>query len=99
MKIDAIEIFRAEVPLTVPYKVSRWTFTAFHPLIASIRTRDGRVGWGEATITAGYAVNETPETGGPSSRPGARGWPAAGLPKPRRCCNRRYTPIPTPPRS
>ena len=64
MKIDAIEIFRAEVPLTVPYKVSRWTFTAFHPLIASIRTRDGRVGWGEATITAGYAVNETPETGG-----------------------------------
>lgn len=63
MKIDAIEIFRAEVPLTVPYKVSRWTFTAFDPLIASIRTRDGRVGWGEATITAGYAVNETPETG------------------------------------
>lgn len=65
MKIDAIEIFRAEVPLTVPYKVSRWTFTAFHPLIASIRTRDGRVGWGEATITAGPAgwgpdvVNET----------------------------------------
>jgi L-Ala-D/L-Glu epimerase len=63
MKIDAIEIYRAEIPLTVPYKVSRRTFTAFDPLIASIRTRDGRIGWGEATITAGYAVGETPQTG------------------------------------
>jgi L-alanine-DL-glutamate epimerase-like enolase superfamily enzyme len=63
MTIEAIEIFRAEVPLKVPYKVSRWTFTAFDPLIASIRLRDGRFGWGEATIQAGYALDETPETG------------------------------------
>ncbi len=63
MRIEAVEIFRTEVPLTVPYKVSRWTFTAFDPLIASIRTRDGCIGWGEATITEGYAVDETPETG------------------------------------
>ena len=63
MTIEAIEIFRAEMPLKVPYKVSRWTFTAFDPLIASIRLRDGRLGWGEATIQAGYALDETPETG------------------------------------
>jgi L-alanine-DL-glutamate epimerase-like enolase superfamily enzyme len=63
MNIEAIEIFRAEVPLRVPYKVSKWTFTAFDPLIASIRTRDGHIGWGEATITAGYAIDETPATG------------------------------------
>lgn len=62
-RIEAVEIFRTEVPLTVPYKVSKWTFTAFDPLIASIRTHDGRIGWGEATITEGYAVDETPETG------------------------------------
>lgn len=62
-RIEAVEIFRTEVPLTVPYKVSRWTFTAFDPLIASIRMRDGRIGWGEATITEGYAVDETPKTG------------------------------------
>jgi L-Ala-D/L-Glu epimerase len=63
MTIEAIEVFRAEVPLRVPYKVSRWTFTAFDPLIASIRMRDGRLGWGEATIQVGYADNETPRTG------------------------------------
>lgn len=62
-RIEAVEIYRTEVPLTVPYKVSKWTFTAFDPLIASIRTRDGRIGWGEATITEGYAVGETPQTG------------------------------------
>lgn len=62
-RIEAVEIYRTEVPLAVPYKVSKWTFTAFDPLIASVRTADGRFGWGEATITEGYAVDETPETG------------------------------------
>ncbi len=62
-RIEAVEIYRTEIPLTVPYKVSKWTFTAFDPLIASIRMRDGRIGWGEATITEGYAVGETPQTG------------------------------------
>jgi len=63
MTIETIEVFRTEIPLKVPYKVSRWTFTAFDPLIASVRMRDGRLGWGEATIQAGYAVDETPQTG------------------------------------
>src|SRR5690348_17472322 len=63
MTIEAIEIFRVEAPLVTPYKVSRWTFTSFDLLIAAVYTHDGSVGWGEANITAGYAVGETPETG------------------------------------
>ena len=60
--IDVIELYRLRVPLTVPYKVSKRTFHAFAPLVAMVRTRDGRVGWGEASISPGYG-SETPDGG------------------------------------
>ena len=60
--IDVIELYRLRVSLTVPYKVSLRTFHAFAPLVAMLRTRDGRIGWGEASISPGYG-SETPDGG------------------------------------
>lgn len=60
--IDVIELYRLRVPLTVPYKVSKRTFHVFAPLVAMLRTRDGHLGWGEASISPGYG-SETPDGG------------------------------------
>lgn len=60
--IETIDLYRLCVPLTVPYKVSKRTFRAFMPLVAMVRTRDGRNGWGEASISPGYG-GETPDGG------------------------------------
>jgi L-alanine-DL-glutamate epimerase-like enolase superfamily enzyme len=49
-----IAVYRAKIPLTKPYKVSRWEFHHFEPFIASVRDEAGNVGWGEAVVTDGY---------------------------------------------
>lgn len=61
-RIERVELWRAEFPLTVPYKVSSRTFHAFDPLLCRITLDDGRTGWGEAIISPSYG-HETPDGG------------------------------------
>jgi L-Ala-D/L-Glu epimerase len=61
-RIERVELWRAEFPLTVPYKVSSRTFHVFDPLLCRVTLDDGRCGWGEAIISPGYG-HETPEGG------------------------------------
>ena len=61
-RIAEITLRRLRLPLKTPYKVSLRTFENFEPIVAEITDADGRVGWGEAEIHAGYGP-ETPASG------------------------------------
>ncbi|MEK9723097.1 MAG: mandelate racemase/muconate lactonizing enzyme family protein [Rhodospirillaceae bacterium] len=56
MHLDEITLYRAELPLTTPYRLSYNTFDSFEPLIVEVRDADGRVGWGEQHISPGSSV-------------------------------------------
>jgi L-alanine-DL-glutamate epimerase-like enolase superfamily enzyme len=60
--IDEIVVRRLRMPLTTPYKVSRYVFHDFDPIVVEMRDRDGRAGWGEVVISEGY-TNESPQGG------------------------------------
>src|SRR5690606_34619392 len=56
MKVEEISLYQVRVPLTVPYVVSTRTITEFDPIIVSVRSSEGVMGWGEALIAPGYTV-------------------------------------------
>lgn len=62
MTIAEITLYRVDLPLTTPYRLSYRTFETFEPILVEVRDRDGRVGWGEAHISPGSS-SETREGG------------------------------------
>lgn len=56
MRIHEIILYRAELPLTTPYRLSYRTFESFEPLLVELRDRDGRSGWGEQHISPGSSA-------------------------------------------
>jgi L-Ala-D/L-Glu epimerase / N-acetyl-D-glutamate racemase len=62
MSLAEITLYRAELPLTVPYRLSYRSFESFEPMLVRVRDRDGREGWGEQHISPGSSA-ETREGG------------------------------------
>jgi len=62
VRIAEIVLRTVRVPLQRPYKLSYRTFTEFEPIIVELRSRDGRIGWGEGHISPGSS-SETREGG------------------------------------
>ena len=56
MRIREITLYRADLPLVTPYRLSYRTFESFEPLIVEIRDEDGREGWGEQHISPGSSA-------------------------------------------
>lgn len=52
--IDRITLYRLKHPLKKPYKLAFGPVTHFDTLIAEVRSKDGHIGLGEATILNGY---------------------------------------------
>ena len=59
-KLEKINVYRLRVPLRVPYKLVFGPVEYFDTIIAEVIDRDGRSGFGEATILTGY-TDETIE--------------------------------------
>ena len=53
MILDEITLRKVRLPLIRPYQLSYRTFTEFEPIIVEVRSRDGRIGWGEGHISPG----------------------------------------------
>jgi len=51
--IREITLYRVDLPLITPYRLSYRTFESFEPLIVEVRDEDGREGWGEQHISPG----------------------------------------------
>ncbi len=62
MRLDEINLYRVELPLIAPYRLSYRTFESFEPLIVEMRDGAGGVGWGEQHISPGSST-ETREGG------------------------------------
>ena len=62
MTLAEITLYRAELPLTVPYRLSYNSFESFQPVLVRLRDGDGREGWGEQHIAPGSSA-ETREGG------------------------------------
>jgi L-alanine-DL-glutamate epimerase-like enolase superfamily enzyme len=62
VRIREVTLYRADLPLIAPYRLSYRTFESFEPLIVEIRDEDGREGWGEQHISPGSGA-ETREGG------------------------------------
>lgn len=62
MKLREITLYRADLPLVTPYRLSYRTFESFEPILVEIRDEDGRIGWGEQHISPGSSA-ETREGG------------------------------------
>lgn len=62
MTIREITLYRVDLPLITPYRLSYRTFESFEPLIVEVRDEDGREGWGEQHISPGSSA-ETREGG------------------------------------
>lgn len=58
--IDEIAVYRLRVPLLTPYRLAFGVVESFDTIIAEIVDRDGKRGFGEATILTGY-TDETIE--------------------------------------
>ena len=56
MRIREITLYRVDLPLTTPYRLSYRTFESFEPLLAELRDEDGRIGWGEQHISPGSSA-------------------------------------------
>lgn len=52
--IERLIIRRVRVPLIRPYKLSFGPVDAFDMVLVEVMARDGRRGWGEATVLTGY---------------------------------------------
>jgi L-alanine-DL-glutamate epimerase-like enolase superfamily enzyme len=59
-KIEHIRLYRLDVPLVTPYRLSFGPQSEFHCVIARLTLDDGSVGWGEAALLPGY-TDETAE--------------------------------------
>ena len=53
MTITEITLYRVELPLITPYRLSYHTFDTFEPSLVRVRDVDGRSGWGEQHISPG----------------------------------------------
>jgi L-alanine-DL-glutamate epimerase-like enolase superfamily enzyme len=62
MRLYEINLYRVDLPLMTPYRLSYRTFESFEPLIVEVRDRDGGIGWGEQHISPGSSA-ETREGG------------------------------------
>ena len=62
MILDEITLRKVRLPLIRPYQLSYRTFTEFEPIIVEVRSRDGRIGWGEGHISPGSS-SETRDGG------------------------------------
>jgi len=62
VRIRELTVYRADLPLIAPYKLSYRTFESFEPLIVEVRDEDGRESWGEQHISPGSSA-ETREGG------------------------------------
>jgi L-alanine-DL-glutamate epimerase-like enolase superfamily enzyme len=58
--LDRITVYRLQVPLKVPYRVVFGAVEHFDAIIAEVIDRDGRTGFGEATVLTG-CTDETIE--------------------------------------
>lgn len=56
MRIREVSLYRVELPLVAPYRLSYRTFESFQPLIVELRDEDGREGWGEQHIAPGSSA-------------------------------------------
>ncbi len=56
MRIREVTLYRAELPLVTPYRLSYRTFESFEPLLVELRDEDGREGWGEQHISPGSSA-------------------------------------------
>ncbi len=56
MRIREVTLYRVELPLITPYRLSYRTFECFEPLIVELRDDDGREGWGEQHISPGSSA-------------------------------------------
>jgi len=54
MRLDRIDLFRLDLPLTVPYALALGEIRAFDTVVVRVRDSEGRSGLGEATILTGY---------------------------------------------
>jgi L-alanine-DL-glutamate epimerase-like enolase superfamily enzyme len=52
--IEKITLYRLRVPLLVPYRLAFGPVEHFDTIIAEVADREGKVGFGEATILTGY---------------------------------------------
>jgi L-alanine-DL-glutamate epimerase-like enolase superfamily enzyme len=62
MRLYKINLYRVDLPLVTPYRLSYRTFESFEPLIVEVRDEAGGVGWGEQHISPGSSA-ETREGG------------------------------------
>jgi L-alanine-DL-glutamate epimerase-like enolase superfamily enzyme len=75
--LDTIAVHRLRVPLTVPYRLAFGPVEHFDTILAEAVDRDGRMGFGEATILTGY-TDETIDDSWRAARELAAGLVAAG---------------------
>ena len=75
--LDRITLYRLRVPLTVPYRLVFGPVEHFDTIIAEVVDRDGKAGFGEATILTGY-TDETIDDCWRAARQFAGGFAAAG---------------------
>jgi len=52
--VERLNLYRLEVPLTVPYKLAFGPVTLFETLLVEAQDDAGRIGLGEATLLTGY---------------------------------------------
>jgi L-alanine-DL-glutamate epimerase-like enolase superfamily enzyme len=76
-ELDRISVYRLRVPLQVPYRLVFGPVEHFDTVIAEVVDRDGKVGFGEATILTGY-TDETIEDSWRAARQFAGDLAAAG---------------------
>lgn len=62
MRLYEINLYRVDLPLITPYRLSYRTFESFAPLIVEVRDEAGGIGWGEQHISPGSSA-ETREGG------------------------------------
>jgi L-alanine-DL-glutamate epimerase-like enolase superfamily enzyme len=79
--VERLSLYRLEVPLASPYKLSFGPVTKFDTLLVEAQDRDGRIGLGEATLLTGY-TDETVAGAWDLMQRVAAGFPGLA---PRRC--------------
>lgn len=56
MRLREITLYRVDLPLTTPYRLSYRTFESFEPLLVEVRDESGAIGWGEQHISPGSSA-------------------------------------------
>lgn len=75
--LDGITVYRLQVPLKVPYRLVFGPVEHFDTIITEVIDRDGKTGFGEATILTGY-TDETIEDSWQAAKEFAGNLTAAG---------------------